>query len=109
MVEYRVEELAEEAGITVELLRSYQSKGLVPPPRHEGPAAWYNGRHLDRLRTIRDLTERGYSLRMIEHALGQGRRPAALDLDGGPEQRLTPVESRDRSRVPPALLRSCQA
>ena len=44
MVEYRVEELAEEAGITVELLRSYQSKGLVPPPRHEGRAAWYNGR-----------------------------------------------------------------
>ncbi|MBV8236536.1 MAG: MerR family transcriptional regulator, partial [Acidimicrobiia bacterium] len=48
--EYRVQELAREAGIRVELLRSYQSKGLLPPPRHEGRVAWYGPRHLERLR-----------------------------------------------------------
>ena len=33
---YRVEELAAVAGVSVELLRSYQTKGLVDPPRREG-------------------------------------------------------------------------
>jgi len=58
--EYRVQELADLADVTVELLRSYQSKGLLPPPRHEGRVAWYGARHLERLHLIRDLKERGY-------------------------------------------------
>lgn len=110
MAEYRVEELAERAGVTVELLRSYQSKGLLPPPRHEGRAAWYTDRHFDRLRLIRDLKERGYSLRMVERALEHGPGgPGEDDLDDGPEERLTLVEVADRSRVPPSLLRSLEA
>ena len=48
-MKYRVEELAAEAGITVELLRAYQSRGLLPPPRHEGRVAVYGRGHLRRL------------------------------------------------------------
>jgi DNA-binding transcriptional MerR regulator len=110
MATYRVEDLAEKAGISVELLRSYQSKGLVPPPRHEGRAAWYDDRHLARLRLIRDLKQRGYSLRMIERAVQEestGSRVAGPDE--GPEERLTLVELAERSRVPPSLLRSLEA
>ena len=110
--EYRVEELAEEVGISVELLRSYQSRGLVPPPRHVGRLALYGHRHLERLRWIRDLKARGYSLRMIEHTLDQGeserRPPVELPLDAG-EEWLTLEEVAEQSGVRPGVLRSFEA
>jgi DNA-binding transcriptional MerR regulator len=109
--EYRVDELAEEVGISVELLRSYQSRGLVPPPRHVGRLALYDARHLERLRWLRDLKARGYSLRMIEHALDQGEDPVAqaeLPLDAG-EEWLTLEEVADQSGVRPGVLRSFAA
>jgi DNA-binding transcriptional MerR regulator len=109
--EYRVQELAERAGVTVELLRSYQSKGLMPPPRHEGRVAWYGPRHLERLRLIRDLKERGYSLRMIERAVQRGAEQPdeAVAVTELPEERLTLNELAERTRVPPAMLRSLEA
>jgi DNA-binding transcriptional MerR regulator len=109
--EYRVQELARQAGITVELLRSYQSKGLLPPPRHEGRVAWYGARHLERLRLIRDLKDRGYSLRMIERTLDRGvERPedAAVAAVEIPEERLTLAQLAERTRVPPSMLRSLE-
>jgi DNA-binding transcriptional MerR regulator len=109
--QYRVQEVADLAGITVELLRSYQSKGLLPAPRHEGRVAWYGERHLERLRLIRDLKDRGYSLRAIERALERGAEQPdeAAAVAELPEERLTLAELADRTRVPPAMLRSLQA
>ena len=111
MKEYRVEDLARQAGITVELLRSYQSKGLLPPPRHEGRVAWYGTRHLERLRLIKDLKGRGYSLRMIERAVERGAEQPdeAAAVAEVPEERLTLAELAERTRVPPAMLRSLEA
>ena len=111
MKEYRVQELARQAGITVELLRSYQSKGLLPPPRHEGRNAWYGARHLERLRLIKDLKGRGYSLRMIERAIERGAEQPdeAAAVAEMPEERLTLAELAERTRVPPAMLRSLEA
>jgi DNA-binding transcriptional MerR regulator len=112
--EYRVEELAAEVGISVELLRSYQSRGLVPPPRHLGRLALYETRHLERLRWIRDLKARGYSLRMIEQALDAGETaarpspPVELPLEAG-EEWLTLEEVAEHSGVRPAVLRSFEA
>lgn len=60
--EYRMEELAKEAGITVRTLRFYRERGLIPPPRREGRIAWYDDSHLARLRTIAALLERGHTL-----------------------------------------------
>ena len=111
MKENRVQELARQAGVTVELLRSYQSKGLLPPPRHEGRVAWYASRHLDRLRLIRDLKDRGYSLRMIERAVERGAEQSEDSTVAGaevPEDRLTLAQLADRVRVPPAMLRSLE-
>ena len=111
-MDYRVEELAAEAGISVELLRSYQSKGLLPPPRHQGRVALYGDRHLARLRLIRDLKGRGYSLKMIEGALnGRDGGPAPLlpaESDAS-EEPLTLAEVAERSGVPTAMLRSLEA
>jgi DNA-binding transcriptional MerR regulator len=109
--EYRVQELARQAGITVELLRSYQSKGLLPSPRHEGRVAWYGARHLERLRLIRDLKDRGYPLRTIEQAVKRGAEQPEeiIAITELPEERLTLAELAERSRVPPAMLRSLEA
>ena len=63
--EYRMEELAKEAGITVRTLRFYRERGLIPPPRREGRIAWYDEHHLARLRTIAALLERGHTLNGI--------------------------------------------
>lgn len=118
MPELRVDELAAAAGVTVDVVRSYQSKGLLPPPRHAGRVALYGPGHLERLRTIRQLKERGHSLRAIGAMLaeqpaggGASGRGAALDRDGasGDDQRLTVNEVAERARVPPSLLRSLEA
>jgi DNA-binding transcriptional MerR regulator len=112
MVEYRVEELAREAGISVEVLRSYQSKGLLPPPRHVGRLALYGTQHVERLEQIRDLKARGYSLRAIAGLVG-GRSPivperAEVEL-AGEEETYTLREVAEQSGVPPAMLRSLVA
>ncbi|WP_438313580.1 MerR family transcriptional regulator [Streptomyces sp. HUAS TT3] len=60
--EYRTEELAEAAGISVRTLRFYRERRLLPPPRREGRIAWYDDHHLARLRTITALLERGHTL-----------------------------------------------
>jgi DNA-binding transcriptional MerR regulator len=60
--EYRIGELAREAGITVRTLRYYQERKLLPPPRREGRAGWYSRAHLDRLRVIGQLLDRGHTL-----------------------------------------------
>ncbi len=60
--EYRIGELAREAGITVRTLRYYQERRLLPPPRREGRIGWYSQAHLDRLRVIGQMLERGHTL-----------------------------------------------
>lgn len=113
MADYRVDELAAEAGISVEALRSYQSKGLLPPPRHEGRIAFYGDQHLGRLREILDLKQQGYSLRMIsnllEHPVPVGAPVLADAFNEVQEERLTLREVAARTRVPPSLLRSLEA
>jgi DNA-binding transcriptional MerR regulator len=106
-MEYRVEELAAEAGISVELLRSYQSRGLLPAPRHQGRVALYGGRHLDRLKVIRQLKEEGYSLKMIASAVGE-ERPPSDEIVESPEELLSPHDVAERTGVHPALLRSLE-
>lgn len=96
--EYRMEELARIAGITVRTLRFYRERRLIPPPRREGRIAWYDDHHLARLRTIAALLERGHTLNGIAElaeALDNGRDVADL-LGVAPTEeepvRLTPEE-----------------
>jgi DNA-binding transcriptional MerR regulator len=109
---YRVDELAELAGISVDLVRSYQSRGLLPAPEHEGRVAWYDKRHLDRLRRIRELKARGWSMRTIADALNDRDRglrgivEAAVDTG---EEDFDLAALAERTGVPPAVLRSFEA
>jgi DNA-binding transcriptional MerR regulator len=100
--EYRMEELAGEAGITVRTLRFYRERRLIPPPRREGRIAWYDDTHLARLRTISALLERGHTLSGIAElaeAFDQGRDVGELLGLGDPTEevpvRLSPEELAD--------------
>ena len=64
---YRIDALARAAGTTVRNARSYQEKGLLPPPVREGRVAYYSNAHAVRLRMIGTLLDRGFSL----HAIGE--------------------------------------
>jgi DNA-binding transcriptional MerR regulator len=95
--EYRMEELAERAGITVRTLRFYRERKLIQPPRREGRIAWYDDTHLARLRTISALLERGHTLSGIAElaeAFDHGRDVGDLLGLGAPTEetpvRLTP-------------------
>ncbi|MFJ7149599.1 MerR family transcriptional regulator [Streptomyces sp. NPDC100445] len=97
--EYRTQELAGLAGITVRTLRFYRERRLLPPPRREGRIAWYDDHHLARLRTIAALLERGHTLNGIAElaeAFDHGRDVADLLGVGTPSEeepvRLTPEE-----------------
>jgi DNA-binding transcriptional MerR regulator len=116
---YRVAELAAAAGISVELVRSYQSKGLLEGPRREGRVALYGERHLERLREIATLKEKGYSLKAISGLLADRER-SRLGEDSrasralaavppvGDDEHLDLHELADRTRVPLAVLRSLE-
>lgn len=60
-MEYRVDDLARAAGMTVRNVRAYQERGLLPAPVRRGRTSWYDETHLARLRLIGQLLDRGYT------------------------------------------------
>ena len=68
-MEYRIEQLAQAGGVAVDTIRFYQGKGLLEPPRRDGRVTWYSEHHLARLRRIRDLQQRGFTLAVIRRFL----------------------------------------
>ena len=68
-MEYRIEQLAQAGGVAVDTIRFYQGKGLLEAPRRAGRVTWYSEGHLDRLRRIRDLQQRGFTLTVIRRFL----------------------------------------
>lgn len=74
MIEYRIDELAREAGTTVRNVRAYQDRGLLPPPRRVGRVGVYTEAHLVRLRLIGELLRRGYGLGNIGELLSAWER-----------------------------------
>jgi DNA-binding transcriptional MerR regulator len=67
--QYRIGELARESGIPVRTVRYYQERKLLPPPRRKGRIGWYSQAHLDRLRVIGQLLDRGHTLNGIGQLL----------------------------------------
>lgn len=69
MAEYRIDELARAAGITVRNVRAYQDRGVLPPPRLAGRVGIYGDAHLARLRLIGRLLARGYTFAVIKELI----------------------------------------
>ncbi|HZR15165.1 MAG TPA: MerR family transcriptional regulator [Acidimicrobiia bacterium] len=113
----RVEELAQRAGVSVDTVRFYQKRRLLPPPEREGRIGWYGGEHVERLTRIRELQQRGFSLTLIRRLLDGELAPADVPLaaavvDAGdrddasaePEEFLTLDDVAARSGVPRPLI-----
>ena len=79
-MEYRIEQLARTAGVAVDTIRFYQGKGLLDAPRREGRVTWYGEAHLDRLRRIRELQQRGFTLTVIQRFLAGELEPSDVGL-----------------------------
>lgn len=67
---YRVEDLARAAGVSVDTVRYYQGRGLLPPPERHGRVGRYDDGHLERLREIRRLVDEGLTLAQVGRLLG---------------------------------------
>src|SRR5205823_1397632 len=113
-MEYRIEQLARASGMAVDTIRFYQGKGLLEAPRREGRVTWYGDSHLERLKRIRDLQQRGFTLTVIRRFLDGELEPsdeslvAAVTRPPTP-QTLTLEELAAQSGVAAPLLRSLQA
>ena len=62
---YDVAQLSSISGLSVDTIRYYQTQGLLPAPEKEGRRAVYGEEHRRRLERIRDLTDRGFSLKSL--------------------------------------------
>ena len=75
-MKYRVEELALAAGVSVDTIRFYQSRQLLPAPSRDGRIAYYSAEHLERIQQIRSLNRQGLTLDGVRRVLTD------LDTDG---------------------------
>src|SRR6266511_2061825 len=84
--ELRVEELAGRADVSVDTIRFYQKRRLLPPPERRGRIAWYGPEHVERLARIKDLQGRGFSLavirRIVTGELDRADEPLAAAVEG---------------------------
>jgi DNA-binding transcriptional MerR regulator len=115
-VKYRVDELAARCDLSVDTVRFYQSRGLLPSPERAGRIAWYTDEHLARLRRILDLKDKGFTLGSIKRLLDGDMDAAdealvvALSSPGAGEgaddgeRWLTLEELASETGVSPALL-----
>jgi DNA-binding transcriptional MerR regulator len=116
-VRYRIEQLAAACDVSVDTIRYYQSRGLVPAPEREGRVSWYGDRHAERIRRVRALRRKGLTLAGIERVLGDGLDPADADLavavatargDAREDELLLLEEFASRSGVPASLIQAVE-
>ena len=72
-----VDELAARVGVTVRTVRSYASRGLLPPPVLRGRTGLYGAEHLARLTLVREMLADGYTLSAVERVLAQAPQGVA--------------------------------
>jgi DNA-binding transcriptional MerR regulator len=94
-VAYRIEELAEKSGVSVETIRFYQHRGLLQRPIRQGRTSIYDDEHAARLARIRELQAKGFTLSTI-------RRLVAGELDAADEALIEAVSEKAAHSRPKA-------
>lgn len=114
---YRVEQLAASCDVSVDTVRFYQSRGLLPQPEREGRVAWYDDEHAARIRRIRELQTKGLTLAAIGRVLHGEIASDDADLaaavavargDDGRTASLTLDELASASGVPASLIQAVE-
>ena len=85
---WRIDDLARESETTVDTIRFYQREGLLPPAERVGRTKEYGAEHLARIRQIRDLQHRRFSLAAIKALLTTDRQDLVDGIFAG-EGRLS--------------------
>jgi DNA-binding transcriptional MerR regulator len=70
---WRIDELAHEAGVTVDTIRYYAREGLLEAPERSGRHKLYGPAHVERLARIRELQAQRFSLAAIRALLSADR------------------------------------
>ena len=75
-----MEQLAATCDVSVDTIRYYQSRGLLPAPDREGRVAWYGSEHAERIAEIRALQGKGLTLAAIRRVVSGELGHADADL-----------------------------
>jgi DNA-binding transcriptional MerR regulator len=75
-----VEQLAAACDVSVDTVRYYQARGLLPLPDREGRVAWYGPEHVQGIRRIRGLQAKGLTLAAIGRVIRGELGAADADL-----------------------------
>jgi DNA-binding transcriptional MerR regulator len=105
---WRIDELAQEAGLTVDTIRYYSREGLLSPPERAGRHKLYGREHLERLARIRELQEQKFSLAAIR-AICTADRPGLENLFATSGGSYSLAELVERSGLDPALVERLRA
>jgi DNA-binding transcriptional MerR regulator len=98
--EYTIDELSRVTRLPSRTIRFYQSKGALPGPKLRGRVAYYGPAHVERLKLIGALQDRGLRIRAIRDLLQQADKgELVLNEWLGLEQRLGEPWADDRPRV----------
>lgn len=112
-----MEQLAAVCDVSVDTVRYYQSRGLLPPPAREGRLAWYDDAHARRIREIRSLQRKGLTLAAIKRALDGELGRTDLELaaavaaargEAEPERLLTLEAFAAEAGVPASLIQAVE-
>jgi DNA-binding transcriptional MerR regulator len=109
---YDVAQLASISGLSVDTIRFYQTQGLLHAPEKQGRRAVYGEEHRRRLERIRDLTDRGFSLKSLREIFdedsGDTRALRAALEEGRSEAVYKPREFARALGIPYPLLVSLE-
>ena len=98
--EYTIDELSRLTRLPTRTIRFYQSKGALPHPELRGRVAYYGPKHIERLKLIGSLQDRGLRIRAIRDLLAQADKgELALNEWLGLEQQLKEPWVTDKPRV----------
>lgn len=92
-------QLAKAAGVGIEAVRFYETKGLIPvPKRTESGYRQYAASDVTRIRFVKRAQELGFSLREIKEllALNANSRTTCADIQKKADRKLLEVEAKIR-------------
>jgi len=98
--EYTIDDLAARTRVPSRTIRFYQAKGALPRPIVRGRTAYYGPAHVERLKLIADLQDRGLTIRAIRDLVSRIER-GDLELGTwlGVEEQLKRPWANDGARL----------